>query len=115
MLRWAKTRGAVLATHATPYGDSATIRFPAAVGNLTRVLEPQVTMGGVQPDFLLTCADPEVPRVAVFCDSVAWHSSAQTNSVAAVAEKRAGLRDNDVLVWAVTHQDLDAFAAVSVR
>ena len=69
-------------------------------------------MGGVQPDFLLTCADPDVPRVAVFCDSVRWHSSAQTNTVAADAEKRAGLREKDILVWAVTHQDLDGFAAV---
>jgi hypothetical protein len=111
LLRWAKAKGAAVATHATSFGDSATIRLPAALGNLAWALEPQVAMGGVQPDFLLTCADPEVPRVAVFCDSVRWHSSTQTNTVAIDAEKRTGLRDKDVLVWAVTHQDLDAFAA----
>ena len=112
MLRWAKARGATVAMHATSFGDSATVRFPAALGNHAWAVEPQVMMGGVQPDFVMTCADPEVPRVAVFCDSVRWHSSTQTNTVAADADKRSGLRDVGLLVWAVTHRDLDAFAAV---
>ena len=109
LLRWAKSRGAAVTTRATAVGDRADLRFPA---DLAWSLEPQVMMGGVQPDFLLTCRDPEVPRVAVFCDSVRWHTSAHTNAVAADTGKRTGLRDSDVLVWAVTHQDLDAFAAV---
>lgn len=112
VLRWARSRGAAVATYATSYGDRAILRFPAGLGNLAWSLDPQVAMGGMRPDFLLTCVDPEVPRVAVFCDSVRWHSSTLTNSVAADADKRESLRHQDVLVWAVTHQDLDAFAAV---
>ncbi|WP_219420242.1 DUF1998 domain-containing protein [Pseudonocardia nigra] len=110
LLRWAKTKGAAVTTHAASYGDRATIRFPQAQGDIAWAVDPQVRLGGVQPDFLLTCADSEIPGIAVFCDSVRWHSSSQTNSVAADAEKRAGLRDQDLLVWAITHQDLDAFA-----
>lgn len=112
LLRWATGRGAAVSTHATAYGDRAILRFPAALDDLAWSLDPQVMMGGVQPDFLLTCADPEVPRVAVFCDSVRWHTSTHTNTVAADAAKRTGLRDGDLLVWTVTHQDLDTFAAV---
>ncbi len=110
LLRWAKARGAAVTTQATSHGDSAKITFPQALGDLRWALEPQLKLGGVQPDFVLTCADTEVPRVAVFCDSQRWHSSVQANCLAADAGKRAGLRDQDYLVWAATHHDLDAFA-----
>lgn len=112
LLRWAKTRGAAVTTQATTHGDRATVQFPQAHGSAVWQLAPQVRLGEVQPDFLLTSADTEVPRIAVFCDSVRWHSSPQTNRLADDASKRAGLRDQDVLVWAVTHDDLDAFALV---
>ncbi|QJY49845.1 DEAD/DEAH box helicase [Pseudonocardia broussonetiae] len=112
LLRWAKTRGAAVTTQATTHGDRATVQFPQAHGSAVWQLSPQVRLGEVQPDFLLTSADTEVPRIAVFCDSVRWHSSPQTNRLADDASKRAGLRDQDVLVWAVTHDDLDAFALV---
>jgi hypothetical protein len=111
LLRWAKAKVAAVSTQATSHGDSAKITFPQALGDLQWALEPQVKLGSIRPDFVLTCADTEVPKIAVFCDSQRWHSSAQTNRLTDDAEKRAGLRDRDYLVWAVTHQDLDAFAA----
>ena len=111
LLRWAKAKGAAVSTQATSHGDSAKITFPQALGDLQWALEPQVKLGSIRPDFVLTCADTEVPKIAVFCDSQRWHSSALTNRLADDADKRAGLRDQDYLVWAVTHHDLDAFAA----
>jgi ATP-dependent helicase YprA (DUF1998 family) len=112
LLRWAKARGAAVSTAATSYGDSAKITFPQQLGDVAWALEPQVKLGGVQPDFVLTGVDPEVPRIAVFCDGQHYHSSTQHNHLAEDAGKRTGLRDQDYLVWAVTHHDLDAFAAV---
>jgi DEAD/DEAH box helicase/Helicase conserved C-terminal domain len=115
LLRWAKSKGTVVSIQATSYGDSAKITFPQSLGGLQWTLAPQVKLGGVQPDFVLTCADREVPQVAVFCDSQRWHSSIQTNCLAEDAGQRADLRDQDYLVWAVTHHDLDAFAATLDR
>jgi ATP-dependent helicase YprA (DUF1998 family) len=112
LLRWAKSKGAVVTARATSVGDRATIRFPQALGDIGWALDPQAKLGGVQPDFLLTCVDHEVPKIAVFCDSKRFHSCAECNRIGDDAEKRAALRDRDYLVWAVTHHDLDAFAAV---
>ncbi len=112
LLRWATSKGAAVSTQAMSYGDSAKITFPQKFNDLQWALAAQVKLGGVQPDFVLTCADHEVPQIAVFCDSHRWHSSALTNRLAADAGQRAGLRDQDYLVWAVTHHDLDAFAAI---
>ena len=111
LVRWAKSKGAAVSTQATSHGDSVKISFPSALGDSQWALAPQVKLRGVQPDFLLTCADHEVPRIAVFCDSLRWHSSPQTNRLAEDAGNRADLRDQDYLVWAVTHHDLDTFAA----
>lgn len=108
LVRWAKERGAAVTTVATAHGD----RVQLQLGPTTPAwqLAPQVQLGDTRPDFVLTSADTEVPRIAVYCDSVAWHTSPQANRIADDAAKRAGLRDQDVLVWAVTHEDLDAFA-----
>ncbi|MDQ2709011.1 MAG: heavy metal resistance protein CzcA [Actinomycetota bacterium] len=112
LVRWAKGKGATVTRQATSFGDRAAIRFPGALGDLAWALEPQVNLGGVRPDFLLTSADHEIPGIAVFCDGQRYHSSAEHNRIADDVQKRAALRDLDYLVWAVTHQDLDAFAAV---
>lgn len=69
-------------------------------------------MGYVRPDFGLSCADPRVPAVAVFCDGRKFHATAEHNRLADDAEKRAALRAEDYVVWAVTHNDLDAFEQV---
>ena len=112
LLRWAKARGAALTVTATAQGDSATIHFPQALGDGRWQLVPQVKLGGVMPDFVLTSPDTQVPKIAVFCDSRRWHCSPEANRLADDTDKRAGLRDQDYLVWALTHRDLDAFATV---
>lgn len=112
LLQWAKGQGAAVTTTATTYGDSAQLRFPAKHGDRQWQLTPQVKLGGVQPDFVLDCNDHAVPRIAVFCDGRRYHSSPDHNRLADDATKRASLRDQGYLVWAVTHQDLDAFALV---
>ncbi|WP_214370457.1 DEAD/DEAH box helicase [Pseudonocardia sp. H11422] len=111
LIRWAKTKGAAVTTRATSGGDSAKIVFPQGLGDRQWSLTPQVKLGGVQPDFVLDCHDPAVPRIAIFCDGQRYHSSAQVNRLADDAGKRASLHDQDYVVWAVTHHDLDAFAA----
>jgi hypothetical protein len=108
LLRWVKEQGASVTTHATPSGDSATIVF----GDRAWKLTPQVKLGGVQPDFVLESSDAAVEKIAVFCDSKRYHCSADANRLADDTTKRAALRDEGYLVWAVTHQDLDAFDGV---
>jgi hypothetical protein len=112
LVRWAKSRSAAVITTATSYGDAAEIRLPQALGGQVWRLTPQVKLGGVQPDFVLECGDQAVPDVAIFCDGQQYHSFAEHNRIADDAEKRADLRAKGYLVWAVTHQDLDAFTDV---
>jgi hypothetical protein len=70
LLRWARRCSATVTTQATSYGDSAKITFPQDTGGGHQwMVEPQVQLSGVRPHFVLTCADREVPRIAVFCDS----------------------------------------------
>ena len=111
LLRWAQMQRAEVKVQAGTGGDSATIHLPQSLGGGRWQLVPQAKLGGVQPDFVLTAADPQVPRIAVFCDSRRYHCSPEHNRLAEDADKRAGLRDQDYLVWAVTHRDLDAFTA----
>jgi ATP-dependent helicase YprA (DUF1998 family) len=112
LVRWARTRGATVGSYTTNWGDRAELTFPAALGGVRWKLTPQVNHGFVQPDFDLTTDDPEVPTIAVFCDGVRYHASDEHNRVADDATNRHELRELGVLVWAVTHQDLDAFEAV---
>ncbi|MDN5914713.1 MAG: DEAD/DEAH box helicase [Pseudonocardia sp.] len=112
LLNWAKKRNAAVTRTVTTYGDRAEIRFPAKFGHRQWSLVPQVKLGGVQPDFLLTTPESAVPDIAVFCDGRRYHCSQEHNRLADDAGKRAGLRDGGRLVWALTHQDLDTFAAV---
>ncbi|MFP5021907.1 DEAD/DEAH box helicase [Pseudonocardia phyllosphaerae] len=109
-LNWAKQRGAAVTKFATAQGDRAEIRFPKVHGNRQWSLTPQVKLGGVRPDFLLTTADNAVPDIAIFCDGARYHCSAEHNRVADDAGKRAGLRDAGKLVWSITHQDLETFS-----
>ncbi|MCE3554508.1 DEAD/DEAH box helicase [Pseudonocardia sp. RS11V-5] len=112
LVRWAKSRSAAVTLTATGVGDAAEIRFPQSLGGQVWRATPQVPLGGVQPDFVLECGDRAVPKIAVFCDGQKFHSSSDHNRVADDAEKRADLRAKGYLVWAVTHQDLDAFTDV---
>ena len=45
-------------------------------------LDPQVNVARSKPDFVLRCDDPNVPRMAIFCDGWRYHASAQHNRLA---------------------------------
>jgi ATP-dependent helicase YprA (DUF1998 family) len=111
LIRWARSRGATVSTHTTNLGDRADVVFPAADGGIRWKLVPQVNLGFVRPDFGLTTDDPDVPAIAVFCDGLKYHASAEHNRVADDAVKRHELREQGHLVWSLTHHDLDAFEA----
>ena len=112
LVRWARSRGATVSSYTTNWGDRVELVFPAALGGLRWKLTPQVNHAFVKPDFDLTTEDPNVPTIAIFCDGVRYHASDEHNRVADDATKRRDLRELGVLVWAVTHQDLDAFEVV---
>lgn len=70
-------------------------------------LDPQVTMLGSKPDFVLICNDPSVPRMAIFCDGWRYHASALHNRLADDAAKRAILRDDGLFVLSLSWADLE--------
>jgi hypothetical protein len=112
VMRWARSRGATVHSHATPLGDRVELVLPGAQGGARWKLTPKVNHSFVTPDFDLTTDDSDVPTIAVFCDGVRYHVDVEHNRVADDAVKRHELREQGILVWAVTHQDLDAFEAV---
>ena len=42
-------------------------------------LDPKVNLLGSKPDFVLTCDDTSVPRMAIFCDGWRYHASDMHN------------------------------------
>ena len=91
LLRWAKARGAAADHHrdrAWATARRSTSRRPSATGagSSSRRSSSAASM----PDFVLTSADPQVPKIAVFCDSRRWHCSPEANRLADDADKRAG-------------------------
>jgi ATP-dependent helicase YprA (DUF1998 family) len=87
-------------------------RLPGHRGGPDHVwtMTPQAQLGYVQPDFVLA-SPSSAHRVAVFLDGAAFHSSPANNRIGDDAGKRARLRDDGFLVWAVTGEDLDAFTS----
>ncbi|WP_022909110.1 DEAD/DEAH box helicase [Aestuariimicrobium kwangyangense] len=75
-------------------------------GSRTWVMEPQLALGGMQPDFVFYSSDPNIPRLAVFCDGWRFHASPGINRLKDDARKRAALRDQGYLVLGLTWQDL---------
>ncbi len=112
IIRWAKARGATVSAHASGVGDRVDLLFPAASGGQRWRAEPQFSYGFVRPDFVFSVPDPEIADVAVFCDGVKFHASAEHNRIADDGIKRQELREQGVVVFAVTHADLDAFDCV---
>lgn len=110
LLGWGTKQGAKVTRHATSFGDRAEITFPVVKGGVRWRLDPQVHLGFVVPDFVLTTDDPDVARIAVFCDGVRYHAHADHNRIADDAAKRAELRQQGYVVWSLTHADLDSFA-----
>ncbi len=78
-------------------------------------LDPQVNLLGSKPDFVLTCDDTSVPRMAIFCDGWRYHASALHNRLADDAAKRAILRDDGLFVLSLSWVDLEDGAASPVR
>lgn len=91
-------------------GDQLSFRLPVQGGG-TRgwTMLAQSRLGFVQPDFLLRSEDGTVADIAVFCDGRRFHATVEHNRLADDAEKRADLRAQGYVVWAITHEDLDAF------
>ncbi len=107
---WAKSEKAE--PRLSPAADGDQLTFRLCAGGVARMwtLSAQPKLGYVQPDFVLATEDMSVPKIAVFCDGRQYHASADHNRLADDAEKRASLRAEGYLVWAVTHEDLDAFS-----
>ncbi|GAA1123142.1 DEAD/DEAH box helicase [Citricoccus alkalitolerans] len=86
--------------------------FSAVVGDVKYTYTPQVTLGHTQPDALLSWSgQPGVRGVAIYLDGKAYHATVQHNRLGEDAQKRAALRDQGYLVFAVTDRDLTAFEA----
>ena len=87
-------------------GNTLRLSFPG--GTRVWTLEPQVLMAGSKPDFVLRCNDHNVPPVAIFTDGRQFHASPAHNRLADDATKRRALRDQGVVVLAVTAKDVEA-------
>ncbi|HLS49765.1 MAG TPA: DUF1998 domain-containing protein [Actinomycetaceae bacterium] len=107
-----KARGADVTEE--PHVDGAVVHINMpGVRRRQWTLRPQPTLLGTQPDFVLLTEDPSVPRMYIYTDGYHFHATSATNRLADDAEKRAGLRREGHVVWAVTAGDLDAFEGVA--
>lgn len=97
--------GATLKETPGPWGNTLSITFPNATRQWT--LEPQVPMGGVRPDFVLRSSQHNLPVVAIFTDGWRFHAVPACNRIADDAHKRRTLRDQGVIVVALTWRDLE--------
>lgn len=110
--RLTKGLGASVQEQPGPNGNRWTIN-PS--GGRTWVMEPQLSLGAVKPDFVFYSSDQSIPRLAVFCDGWQFHASPVINRIADDATKRAALRDQGYVVLGLTWQDLvDAEVQASV-
>ena len=107
---WLDSRGVTVATTPTGRGDRWDFRLAVDATSLTWTMRPQVELGYCVPDFVLSTPGQRRP-IAVFCDGLAFHNHPSHNEVAADAAKRARLTEDGYLVWALTHDDIDAFQA----
>ena len=112
LTQWAKQQNADPRLSPGPGGDQLTFRLSTAEGTRTWTMVAQPRLGFVQPDFVLQADDPSVPEIAVFCDGRKYHATPEHNRLADDAGKRASLREQGYLVWAITHEDLDSFDEV---
>jgi hypothetical protein len=99
----------------TPQPGGTLVEFALSGSNRRWTMRPQVPLGNVMPDFVLSTQDPTVPEVCVFTDGATFHASAAHNRVRDDAEKRAGLRDSGKVVWAIASRDLDRFEAITAN
>ncbi|MGW0894355.1 DEAD/DEAH box helicase [Saccharopolyspora sp. NPDC002578] len=115
LIRWAKRNKLLDKINAGAKGDRVRFSIGDSGTDRTRhwIAEPQVSIDDfVRPDFVLSPVGHVSARIAVFCDSVRFHASAEHNKAADDARKRAELRERGYLVWSVTHEDMEAFERV---
>jgi ATP-dependent helicase YprA (DUF1998 family) len=96
-----------------PHGTKLRVAFPSA--KRTWIVEPQISMHGCKPDFVVSSTNPQDGKLAVFTDGYTFHASPLHNRLADDAGKRQVLRDNDVRVLAVTADDVDRWDAETVE
>lgn len=89
-----------------PTGNIVRLTFPG--GRREWKLEPQVNLGSSRPDFVLSCNDPGIPRIAIFTDGWLYHASTIHNRIGDDSAKRQDLRDDGILVLGITAADVQA-------
>src|SRR5690606_15154979 len=94
--------GATVTERPTDRGNRWTIRLDGQ----RWTLDPQVDLHGARPDFVLRSDRTGVPQLAIFTDGMRYHASGANNRLADDAVKRDVLRLDDMIVLAVTWQDL---------
>ncbi|MDN4483205.1 DEAD/DEAH box helicase [Demequina lignilytica] len=100
--------GAKVTQKPGPHGTRIQVAFPG--GPVRWTIDPQVAMGGVKPDFMLTSSTgADEHKIAIFTDGHRWHASPSVNRIADDARKRAMLRDKGIRVLAVTAADIEAW------
>jgi len=99
-------KGLGLTVKETPGPHGNTARFVGAGREWTLV--PQVVVAGSKPDFVLSCADANVPDTAIFIDGHRYHATVAHNRLADDARKRGALRDRGWQVIALTAADVEA-------
>ncbi|GAA0187842.1 DEAD/DEAH box helicase [Glutamicibacter creatinolyticus] len=93
-----------------PGTEADTINFRIPGQSYTWQLLPQVDLQGTRPDFLLIAPDPDIPDLAIYTDGYQFHASPEHNRLADDAAKRESLREQGIIPWAVTWQDVEAFS-----
>ena len=88
------------------YGPGGNI-INVRIGQVKYTLQPQLSMHGCKPDFVLRGGDR--PELAIFTDGETFHATPEHNRVRDDAEKRAALRSAGIEVLAVTLADVNAF------
>ncbi|MSS46578.1 DEAD/DEAH box helicase [Cutibacterium sp. WCA-380-WT-3A] len=96
------------ATVSQNYGPGGNV-INVRIGQVLYTLQPQVSMPGCKPDFVLRGGGR--PDLAIFTDGATFHATPAHNRVRDDAEKRAGLRNLGVEVLAVTLDDVNDFEA----
>lgn len=108
--RMAQQIGATVTERPADWGNIIQLRL----GTTTWKLEPQLSIAGCRPDFVLTCDRP-IPRLAIFTDGYAFHATPAHNRIADDAAKRQALRDAGLEVLAITSKDLDLIEGGETR
>lgn len=100
-----QTAGAKLTETPGAWGNTVWFTLPGSPRQWS--LRPQVTLHGSKPDFVLESTDTSVPRTAIFVDGRRYHATVEHNRLADDAMKREALRDNGLVVLAVSAADVD--------